>query len=90
MTADNAPQPGWYLRPLVVILLLFFVLGPFGLPLLFKSPRFGKTWKIILTMAVVVYTAYLVFASVKIGTAVWKWSALPLPPVPDPLGMAGR
>jgi hypothetical protein len=70
MTADNARQPGWYLRPLVVILLLFFVLGPFGLPLLFKSPRFGKTWKIVLTMAVVVYTVYLIFVSVKIVTAV--------------------
>jgi hypothetical protein len=63
MSADNAPQPGWYLRPFVIVLLLFFVLGPFGLPLLFKSPGFGKTWKIILTVAVVIYTVYLVFAS---------------------------
>ena len=72
MTADNAPQRGWYLRPLVVILLLFFVLGPFGLPLLFKSPRFGKTWKIVLTLAVVVYTVYLIVVTVKIGTAVHR------------------
>ena len=49
------------------IRLLFFVLGRFGLPLLFKSPRFGRTWKVILTMAVVVYTVYLIFASLKIG-----------------------
>ena len=70
MTAHNAPKPEWYLSPLVVILLLFLVLGPFGLPLLFKSPRFGKTWKIVLTTAVVVYTVYLIFVTVKIGTAV--------------------
>jgi len=70
MSADNAPHPGWYLKPLVVILLLFFVLGPFGLPLLFKSPGFGKTWKVILALAVVVYTVYLIFVTVKIGTAV--------------------
>ena len=65
-------NPEWYLRPLVVILLLFLVLGPFGLPLLFKSPRFGKTWKIVLTAAVVVYTVYLIFVTVKIGIAVHR------------------
>ena len=55
----------WYLRPISVVLLLFFVLGPFGLPLLYKSPQFSKTAKIILTIAVVIYTSYLIFASVK-------------------------
>ena len=38
----------WYLRPTSVILSLFFVLGPFGLPLLYKSPKFSKTLKIVL------------------------------------------
>ena len=40
----------WYLRPISVVLLLFFVLRPFGLPLLYKSPNFSKTLKIILTI----------------------------------------
>ena len=57
----------WYLRPISVVLLLFFVLGPFGLPLLYKSPQFSKTLKIILTIAVIIYTSYLVFASLEIG-----------------------
>ena len=57
----------WYLRPIGVILLLFFVLGPFGLPLLYKSPKFSKTLKIVLTIAVMVYTLYLIIASVEIG-----------------------
>ena len=57
----------WYLNPLSVVLLLFFVLGPFGLPLLYKSPKFSKTLKIILTVVVVVYTSYLIFASLEIG-----------------------
>ena len=57
----------WYLRPIGVILLLFFVLGPFGLPLLYKSPKFSKTLKIVLTIAVMVYTLYLIIASVGIG-----------------------
>ncbi len=57
----------WYLRPLIVVLLLFFVLGPFGLPLLYKSPGFSKTLKIILTIIVIIYTSYLIFASLEIG-----------------------
>jgi hypothetical protein len=57
----------WYLRPVGVILLLFFVLGPFGLPLLYKSPKFSKTLKIVLTIAVMIYTFYLIIASVEIG-----------------------
>ncbi len=57
----------WYLRPMGVILLLFFVLGPFGLPLLYKSPKFSKTLKIVLTIAVMIYTLYLIIASVEIG-----------------------
>jgi hypothetical protein len=55
----------WYLRPITVVLLLFFVLGPFGLPLLYKSPQFSKTLKIILTVAVIIYTSYLIFASLE-------------------------
>ncbi len=62
----------WYLRPISVVLLLFFVLGPFGLPLLYKSPKFGKASRIILTIAVVVYTAYLIFASLEIGRELYK------------------
>jgi hypothetical protein len=57
----------WYLRPIPVVLLLFFVLGPFGLPLLYKSPQFSKILKIILTVAVIIYTSYLIFASLEIA-----------------------
>ena len=57
----------WYLNPISVVLLLFFVLGPFGLPLLYKSPKFSKTLKIILTVAVIVYTSLLILASLEIG-----------------------
>jgi hypothetical protein len=57
----------WYLRPIGVILLLFFVLGPFGLPLLYKSPKFSKTLKIVLTIAVMIYTLYLIIVSVEMG-----------------------
>jgi hypothetical protein len=61
----------WYLNPISVILLLFFVLGPFALPLLYKSPKFSKTLKTILTIAVLVYTLFLIFASLEIGREVY-------------------
>jgi hypothetical protein len=64
---DKEERIKWYLKPIVVILLLFFVLGPFGLPLLYKSPKFSKKLKIILTVIVILYTTYLMVVSVEIG-----------------------
>jgi hypothetical protein len=62
----------WYLKPISVILLLFLVLGPFGLPLLYRSPKFSKRLKIILTIVVVIYTSYLIFASLEIARELYK------------------
>jgi len=62
----------WYLRPVSVVLSLFFVLGPLGLPLLYKSPKFSRTSKIILTFAVVIYTFYLIFVSLDIARELYK------------------
>jgi len=47
-------------------------LGPFGLPLLYKSPKFSKTLKIILTIAVITYTSYLIFASLEIARQLYS------------------
>ncbi len=55
----------WYYRPWVTVALLFLVLGPFGLPLLYKSPAFSQAWKWILTILTLFYTVYLVWATVK-------------------------
>ena len=65
MEEDRKKTP-WYYRPWVVVLLLFFVLGPFGLPLVFKNPSFRRGTKVFLTLATLLYTAYLVWATVKI------------------------
>jgi hypothetical protein len=54
----------WYLKPVTVILALFVVLGPLGLPLLFKSPCFSKTIKILLAIATIIYTICLIYASI--------------------------
>ena len=55
-----APDVPWYHRPVWVLLLLFVVLGPLGLPYLWKSPRFSHGLKVVLTIAVVAYTGLLV------------------------------
>jgi hypothetical protein len=62
----------WYLRPMSVVLSLFFVLGPFGLPLLYKSPKFSRNMKIILTIAVVIYTSYLIFVTLEIAKELYR------------------
>ncbi len=50
---------------LAVLLALFFVLGPFGLPLLWKSPRFTPRWKWIFTALTLLYTAFLLWFTVS-------------------------
>jgi hypothetical protein len=56
------PRLNWYYQTWSVVLLLFFVLGPFGLPLLWESPAFSRGLKIALTVAVIAYSALLVEA----------------------------
>ena len=72
MEKEENEKIKWYLRPLGVLVLLFVVLGPLALPLLYKSPKFNKTLKIILTIAVIIYTSYLIFASVELGIEVYR------------------
>ncbi len=72
MDKEENEKIKWYLRPLGVLVLLFVVLGPLALPLLYKSPKFNKTLKIILTIAVIIYTSYLIFVSVELGIEVFR------------------
>ncbi len=57
----------WYLHPIVVLALLFLVLGPFALPLLFRSRGFSPATKFWLAAAVIFYTAYLVYIAYRVG-----------------------
>ena len=66
------PQPSdkakWYYQPWAVLALLFLVLGPFGLPILYKSPKFSRFWKGALTVLILLYTyaaTVATFESVK-------------------------
>ena len=69
---ETEKAPAWYYEPWVVLVLLFFVLGPFGLPLLYKSPKFNRLWKTVLTLATIAYTGFLVVGTVDIVREVLK------------------
>jgi len=56
---DPSAQPRWWEGPWVVLALLFLVLGPLALPLLWRSRRFTLLWKVVLTVLVTVMTIWL-------------------------------
>ena len=71
-TAAPSTRPKWYYNIWFVLFMLFFVLGPFGLPLVWKNPRFSKTVKMLLTGAMVLYTLLLVDVVVRAVGAVME------------------
>jgi hypothetical protein len=60
----------WYHNVWFVLFMLFFILGPFGLPLVWKHPRFSKTLKLILTLLMFGYTVWLVMLVARMVQAV--------------------
>jgi hypothetical protein len=58
-TEPRAGQAKWWESPVVVLALLFLVLGPLALPLLWRSRRFTREWKGILTAIVIGVTAFV-------------------------------
>lgn len=57
----ESPPGKWYHGVWAVLLALFFVLGPFGLPILWKSPRFTRRWKWVFTALTLLYTVLLLW-----------------------------
>lgn len=70
MAEPNAPKPKWYFNVWFVLLMLLFVLGPFGLPLVWKHPRWSRWIKMTLTLIMVLYTIALIDATIRMGKAV--------------------
>jgi hypothetical protein len=61
---EAAPSPvqfRYWESPWIVLTLLFLVLGPFAIPLLWRSRRFTLLWKNILTALVLALTALLLW-----------------------------
>jgi hypothetical protein len=61
--APSAKQPAVWDSPWVILPLLFLVLGPLALPLLWSSRRFTFLWKSILTAIVLGMTVLLIWAT---------------------------
>ena len=56
------PESRWFYSVWSVLLALFVVLGPFGLPLLWRSPSFSRCMKLTLTIVVLAYSVLLLEA----------------------------
>jgi len=61
--ASQTPSVPWYLQPVWIILLTFTVLGPFGLPLIWKTPKMSRGLKVVLTSITLAFTIVLVYAA---------------------------
>ncbi len=70
MTSVPSAKAKWYYNIWFVLLMLFLVLGPLGLPLVWKNPHFSRWVKGALTLIMVVYTLVLVDATVRAVKAV--------------------
>jgi hypothetical protein len=57
----SSAQSKYWESPCIVLTLLFVVLGPFAIPLLWRSRRFTLVWKNILTTFVLGWTALLLW-----------------------------
>jgi hypothetical protein len=56
---SSVQQPSWWDRPWFILLMLFMVLGPLALPMLWRSRQFSQLWKIVLTVLVTIVTGWL-------------------------------
>jgi hypothetical protein len=68
------PQIPWILTKTGVLVMLFLVLGPFGLPFLYKSPAFTKGQKAFWTAAVLLYT--VIGIAILVVLAIYLWHML--------------
>jgi len=65
MMAGRAPEkPPWYFRTSFIIIALCCV-GPLALPLLWWRPQTSSTWKIILTIVILLLSWVMIEATVK-------------------------
>ena len=63
-------KPKWYYNVWFVLVMLFLVVGPLGLPLVWKNPRFSRWVKIALTLVMVLYTVALIDLTIRAFRAV--------------------
>jgi hypothetical protein len=74
MTDTQQQNIPWILSKTGVLIMLFVVLGPLGLPFLYKSPAFTKGAKIFWTIAVLIYAVLVVILFIVV--LIWMWRFL--------------
>ena len=67
----DKPKIKWYLTP-VSIIIAILAAGPFALPLVWMSPALKKWLKVVITAALILFTIWLVKASVDIYRTIFK------------------
>ena len=68
--APRSAAAKWYHNVWMVLFLLLFVLGPFGLPLVWTNPRFPRAVKLLLTAIMALYTGLLIILTMRMVEAV--------------------
>lgn len=68
--ASSAKNSRWYHNIWFVLFMLFFVLGPFGLPMVWTNPRLSRPVKITLTGIMLLYIWLLIELVMKATTAI--------------------
>ncbi len=58
---STAGKSTWVESRAIVLVMLFVVLGPLALPLLWRSREFSLPWKIVLTVVMVALTALILY-----------------------------
>ena len=64
----------WYYHPVWILLLAFLALGPLAIPLVWRSRQMSVTGKIVMTVAILLYTVYCGYFAWKMGAIYWKFS----------------
>ncbi|MBI3598113.1 MAG: hypothetical protein HY201_01445 [Nitrospirae bacterium] len=65
LSTEEPTHSKWYHNIWFVMIMLFIVVGPFGLPLVWKNPRFSQRGKVAMTIAVILYTLWLIYLTLQ-------------------------
>jgi hypothetical protein len=71
MTDTQQQEIPWILTKTGVLVMLFVVLGPLGLPFLYKSSAFSKNAKTFWAIAVLLYTVIAIVVLVLMAIYIW-------------------
>lgn len=62
----------WFYHPVTILVLAFVAIGPFALPLVWKSRRMGRSAKLLMAFAIVAYSAVCIYLTYKLVSVEWR------------------